>query len=131
MFVSTRVYVTDHNTVTGASFQATFLIRLSQIVPAMVLLDRGPHPLRRRGHADMVDPVFAPEAFDDRIDDRGARPDRAGFARALHAERIGSAGYVMRFEHEGRPVRGAIDRLLHQSLPDPLHRSAMDLACQQ
>ena len=114
-----------------------------------MLADRDPDPLGGRRHVDMIDLVFAPEALDDRIDDRGARADGTGFAGALDAERIGLAGDVMSFEHKGRTVirarhcvihersgdelaiGRAVDHLLHQGLPDALHRTAMNLSLKQ
>src|SRR5579872_651459 len=86
------------NTVATASFpKAT---RPSQAVMALMLLDRGPYPLGGRGHIDVIDFVFAPEAFDDGVDDRRTGADGARLARALDAERIGLARNVMRFEYE-------------------------------
>src|SRR3984957_970301 len=122
---------------------------ISQTMPALMLANRDPDPLSGRRHVDMIDLVFSPQPFDDRVDDRRTGADRAGLARALDAERIGLAGDVVRLEHKGRAVRGAwqrivhersrdelsvlriIDRLLHQGLTDPLHRAAMYLAGKQ
>src|SRR5256885_1376963 len=54
--------------------------QVSEAVSALVLADRDPDPLGGRRHVDMIDLVFAPEALDDRIDDRGARADGPRFA---------------------------------------------------
>src|SRR5580704_745084 len=78
--------------------------RISEAMPALMLADRNPDPLRRRRHIDVIDLVFAPQPLDDGVDHRRAGADRAGLARALDAEWIGLAGHVVGFEHERRAV---------------------------
>src|SRR5437868_5236458 len=46
---------------------------ISETMLPLVLPDRHPDPLRRRGHVDVVDPVLAPQPVDDRIDHRRTR----------------------------------------------------------
>src|SRR5579871_4428850 len=122
---------------------------MSEAVAALVLADRDPDPLGSCRHIDMVDLVLAPQPFDDSVDDRGARADRAGLARALDPERIGLARHVVGLEMERGAVGSArqrvihvspgdelavgraIDHLFHQRLADALHHAAMHLACEQ
>src|SRR5689334_20890137 len=54
------------------------------------VLDRLPHPARRRRHVDAID-AERTERINDRIDDDRRSADGAGFADALHADRIGLA----------------------------------------
>lgn len=54
------------------------------------VLYRLPHAARRRGHIDAVDAEWT-QRINDRIDDDRWSPDGAGFADALHADRIGLA----------------------------------------
>src|ERR1700749_2620277 len=79
----------------------------SQAVPALVLADRNPDPFGGRGHVDMIDFIFAPQALDDGIGPRRTRTHPPGLAGALDPQRIGRAGHVVGFEHEGRAVGGA------------------------
>src|SRR4051812_1812498 len=60
----------------------------SKTMLPLVLPDRDPDPFGRCRHVDMVDPVLAPQSVDDCVDHCRTRPDRAGLARALHAQRI-------------------------------------------
>src|SRR2546427_7177065 len=131
-----------------AGYSAGFVAGL-ELVPLLRLADRDPDPLGGGRHVDVVDLVLAPHPFDDRIDHRRARTDRAGLARALDPQRVGLAGHVVGLEVEGRPigrarhrivhegagdelaVAGAIDRLLHQRLAYTLHGAAMNLAGEQ
>src|ERR1043166_9806771 len=73
---------------------------ISKTVLPLMLADRDPDPFGSRRHVDMVDLVLAPQPVDDRIDHRRPRADRAGLAGALHTQRIGLAGHVMRLEYE-------------------------------
>src|ERR1700693_4563614 len=79
-------------------------IRLERMDPP-ALLDRGPDAFGSCGHVDMADAERAPERVHDRVHHRRARSDRAGFAGALHAERVGPTTHVARLQPEC-PHRG-------------------------
>ena len=94
----------------------------------------------------MIDAAAVRDRIRDRVHDRRDRAGGAGFAHALHAERIGGRGHVVvrlgdrrhvvgarhRVVHERAgdelPVALVIDGVLHQRLPDALREPADQLA---
>src|SRR5215210_2757286 len=118
-------------------------------MPALMLADRDPHPLRGRWHVDVVDFVFAPQALDDGVDHRWTGADRTRLAGALDAQRIGLAAHVVGLEYKRWTIRSArqrivhegagdelavfwaVHRLLHERLANALLRASVILACEQ
>ena len=91
------------------------------------LADRRPHRLGRRRHCY----VFRTDGSGDRVHHRGGRRDRAGFAAALDAERVGRAFGHRRLDGEGRQIVGARHRVVHQRSGDELAVAIIDRAFQQ
>ncbi len=98
----------------------------------------------RQRHVEVFDAEGA-QRIEYGIDDGGRRTDAAGFARALHAERISSGRDFDRFGREIRNARRARKLVVHQRprqelslavehhrlaerLPDALRKPAVDLA---
>src|SRR5215510_11570571 len=124
------------------------MTRLCGPLPAIGFYDF-PETRWRHRHVDVLDSGVGVDRIDDGVDHRRRRADGAGFARSLHAERIGLARAVVEIELDVRHHIGAWERIIHeaaaqqlagiavvdrafgQRLPYALADAAVDLALQQ